>query len=379
MWNKMTIRAKTTLLTALVLILVTVCITGLSILNAKQNFVVPFGYIRIPTDSTMKFEIDEKSFENKAPDELSSDADIMNIGHIIQQSQSAFKIQSFVIAVIFICIGTVGAYFISGRALKPIVALTARIKDIDENNLKTQIEPPSGADEVAQLTHSFNHMLDELNHSFENQRLFAQNAAHELKTPLSSIMANIDVLQMDEQPTNEDYREIIKIVRISTKRLIDLVGGLLSLNSLIDESNCESIDCRKIFENIAADMSEMIDEKRLRFDIFGDCRINGDKNLLERAFANLVQNAVRYNTEEGTVQITLGVNDIVIEDSGIGIPEESLDLIFEPFYCVDKSRSKKSGGNGLGMAIAKNIFDKHNIKIKITSNAGQGTKITLEH
>jgi len=379
MWNKMTIRAKITLLTAIVLILVTVCITGLSILNARQSFVAPFGYIRIPTDSAMEFELDEKSFENKSPDALSNDADIMNIGHIIQQSQSAFKIQSFIIAAIFICIGTAGAYFISGRVLKPIAVLTARIKDIDENNLKTQIEPCSGEDEVAQLTRSFNHMLDKLNRSFDNQRLFAQNAAHELKTPLSSIMAHIDVLQMDEQPTNEDYREIIKIVRISTKRLAELVGGLLSLNSLIDESNCEAIDCRTVFESIAADMREMIDEKSLRFDIIGDCQIIGDRNLLERAFTNLVQNAVRYNVEDGKVQIILGTGGIVIEDSGIGIPEENLDLIFEPFYCVSKSRSKKSGGNGLGMAIAKNIFDKHNIKIKITSNSGQGTKIILEH
>ena len=378
MWNKMTIRAKITLLTALVLILVTVCMTGLSILNARQSFVVPFGYIRIPTDDAMELEIDEKLFENKSPNELPNDADIMNIGHIIQQSQSAFKIQSFIIAAIFICIGTIGVYFISGRVLNPIAVLAARIKDIDENNLKTQIEPCIGEDEVAQLTQSFNHMLGKLNRSFENQRLFAQNAAHELKTPLSSIMANIDVLEMDERPTNEDYKEIIKIVRISTKRLTNLVSGLLSLNSLIDESICESIDCRKMFENIAADMREMIDEKRLHFDIFGDCQIFGDKNLLERAFTNLVQNAIRYNIEEGKVQITLGVNNIVVEDSGIGIAEENLGLIFEPFYCVDKSRSKKYGGNGLGMAIAKNIFDKHNIKVKIKSNAGEGTKIILE-
>jgi Signal transduction histidine kinase len=379
MWNKMTIRTKITLLTVLILILVSVCITGLSILNAKQNFVMPFGYIRIPPDSSIEFQVDEKSFENKSPDELSEDADIMDIRHMIQQSQSSFKIQSLAIAVIFICIGTIGVYFISGRVLKPITVLTTRIKDIDENNLKTQIEPCIVEDEVAQLTNSFNHMLDKLNHSFENQRLFAQNAAHELKTPLSSIMAHIDVLQMDEQPTNDDYRETIEVVRISTKRLIDLVSGLLSLNSLMDEHNCEFIDCRKMFENIMTDMQEMIDEKRLHFAIFGDCQIIGDKNLLERAFANLVSNAVRYNVEEGTVQITLGVSNIVIEDSGIGIPEENLDLIFEPFYCVDKSYSKKILGNGLGMAIAKNIFDKHNIKIKITSNLGQGTKIILEY
>jgi Signal transduction histidine kinase len=379
MWNNMTIRIKTTLLTALILIFMTICITGLSILNARQSFVVPFGYIKLPTNSTMGFEMDKMSFENKAPNELSNDADIVNIRHIIQQSQNVFRIQSFIIAAVFICIGTIGAYFISGRVLKPVVSLTTRIKDIDENNLKTQIEVSSREDEVAQLTHSFNHMLDKLNHSFENQRLFAQNAAHELKTPLSSIMANIDVLQMDEHPTTEDYQEIIKIVRISTKRLINLVSGLLSLNSSIDEHSCDSIDCRKIFENIAADMREMIDEKKLHFDIFGDCQIYGDKNLIERAFTNLIQNAIRYNVEEGKVQIMLEADNIVIEDSGIGISAENLDLIFEPFYCVDTSRSKKSGGNGLGMAIAKNIFDKHSIKIKITSNTGQGTKIILKH
>jgi len=111
----------------------------------------------------------------------------------------------------------------------------------------------------------------------------------------------------------------------------------------------------------------------------GDCHITGDRTLLERAFFNLVHNAVRYNVDNGIVKVRLTENNIIIEDSGVGITTENVKHIFEPFYCVDKSRSKKLGGNGLGMAIAKNIFDSHNIEISIFSEPGEGTQIILKN
>jgi len=378
MWNRMTLRIKITLLTAFVLVFVTVCITALSILNANRNFVVPFGHIRMPINNAALVEIGEEPFDINSPAKLPDSAEIVDINHIIGQSQAAFNVQSIITAIAFIITGTFGVYLITGRALKPITTLTARIEDIDENNLHTQIEPSLGKDEVSRLTHSFNNMLEKLNRSFEHQRLFAQNAAHELKTPLTSIMTNIDVLQMDDEPSADDYKEVIGIVKISTKRLIELVGGLLALNNTSDGGNHITFNCMETFLKITDEMREAIDDKNISVSIIGDCQIKGDKTLLERAFSNLVQNAVRYNVHEGSVRINLDTGNIIIEDSGIGIPAESLSSIFEPFYCVDKSRSKKYGGNGLGLAVAKSILEAHKIRVQISSELGKGTKILLQ-
>jgi len=378
MWNRMTLRIKITLLTALVLVFVTVSMTALSIFNANINFVVPFRHIKIPIRDTGNIEIDGEPNNINSPVYFPSNAEIIDINQIIGQSQTAFNLQSFATAIAFILVGTFGVYYITGQALKPITALTISIEDIDENNLKTKIKHCHSEDEVSRLTHSFNNMLEKLNRSFEHQRLFAQNAAHELKTPLTSIITNIDVLQMDEQPNTDDYREVVEVVKASTKRLIELVNGLLEMNNAIDDRNLELLSCRDLFEKIAYEMQEAIVDKNISVSIVGDCKISGDRHLLERAFSNLIQNAVRYNVRDGSVRIVLDSGIITIEDSGIGIPEENLNSIYEPFYCVDKSRSKNYGGNGLGLAITKSIFDMHNIRIQVTSDFGQGTKVFLK-
>ena len=190
-------------------------------------------------------------------------------------------------------------------------------------------------------------------------------------------MTNIEVLQLDEEPTTDEYKEVVDAVKTSTQRLIELVKGLLSLNSVFDKTECKPINVRRMIEMITLELQEQIVEKGLCITISGDCQLLGNQSLLERAFFNLIHNAVRYNNENGQINVNLMPDCISIEDSGIGIPEGSFEQIFEPFYCVDNSRSKELGGHGLGLAIAKNIFDKHDIKISVTSELGKGTKIIL--
>jgi len=295
-----------------------------------------------------------------------------------EESQQIFYHYTILVAVIFIVVGAILAYIISKQTLKPIKLLADKIENIDANNLDTPIEPPKANDELSSLTRSFNNMLVKLNSSFNNHKLFAQNAAHELKTPLASIMTNIEVLQLDDEPSTEEYKEVIGVVKDSTARLIELVEGLLSVNNAIDETRWQTLNVSEIFEAIIDNLKDEIERKRLAVDLSGECHIRGDKILLERAFLNLLNNAVRYNIENGTIKIRLEKNEITIEDSGIGIPKENLENIFEPFYCVDSSRSKNLGGHGLGMTIAKNIFDMHMIKISVSSEAGKGTKIILK-
>lgn len=374
MWSRITLRTRITILTMIALSLVTTSITALSIYNARRQFVIPF--------ENFGFEIDDIRIEPRCDIHVSESAVPVispnGVTAIIRTPQDNFQIHSIIIAVVFIFIGTVFAYIISGQTLKPIKVLAKKIGDIDANNLDTEIEPPISNDEVMQLTHSFNSMLRKLNRTFEIQKLFAQNAAHELKTPLASIRASIEILNLDDKPSMDDYKEMAEIVNVSTERLIELVEGLLFLNCITDESKWQKFSAREVFENIVDELREDITQRGLFVDVFGDCFMKGDKTLLWYAFFNLVHNAVRYNVDGGKVEIALSEQSVIISDSGIGIPDEHLANIFQPFYCVDESRSKDFGGHGLGMAIAKNILDKHNMNVTIFSKQGQGTKIILD-
>lgn len=381
MLSKISLKIRITLLTMIALSFVTASITVLSNYNANQNLVIPFeilfenlGLELNDIQTVPRFEIQDGISTPINP--IPYDTAAMKV--FTRTSQSNFQNYSIIVAAIFVLLGTVLAYVISGQTLKPIKSLAEKIKVIDENNLDIKIEPPKSNDETARLTNSFNNMLEKLDRSFKTQKLFAQNAAHELKTPLSFIRASVEVLQLEEKPTEDSYIEVIEIVKDSTERLIGLVEGLLSLNSAVDEQQWQTFNVREIFEIIFNELETDITRKTLNVSISGDCFIKGNKTLLERAFFNLVHNAVRYNIENGKVSITLANGNIIIEDSGVGIPKEHLTNIFEPFYCVDKSRSKKLGGYGLGMSIAKSIFDRHDIKIRIYSEPGNGTKIILD-
>ncbi|MCL2568172.1 MAG: HAMP domain-containing histidine kinase [Oscillospiraceae bacterium] len=399
MWNRITLRAKITLLTALALSVVATFVTGLSIYNARQITFLPRGEGTVTITQAVAFP---RHFDSASlrifmhPDALfgtdtvqivSSPTHLHNMSgwHIsgqdalaeLSQSQSDFQTHSILIALGAVLLGTLAAYVISGQALKPIKSLAERIEDVDANNLNQLIAPPNTIDEVARLTYSFNNMLGKLNRSFEAQKLFAQNAAHELKTPLASMRANIEVLQMDTEPSIEEYREVVGVVKDSTERLIALVEGLLFLDNRTDD-RAQLFSSRDVFEKILDDLQEDIVRKNLDISIEGDCQIRGDRALLERAFSNLVHNAIRYNVDGGTVKVRLAAEGITIADSGVGIPAAHLAHIFEPFYCVDQSRSKDLGGHGLGLAIAKNIFDKHHIAIQVSSACGKGTTIVLQ-
>lgn len=384
MWNRTTLRIKVTLLTTLALVLVTVCITWLSNYNARQNIVNPvINIARTTAVAVDGIDADVYITETIIKTEgLSQElwmSTYVAVTSAILESQNNFQVYSIVIAVVFVLIGAVGAYFISGRALGPIKSLAEKIEVIDEHSLDEELEVPNSNDEVSRLTYSFNNMLGKLNRSFEMQKLFAQNAAHELKTPLASIRANIEVLQLDDKPSVDEYKEVVDVVKDSTEQLISIVEGLLSINSVTDESAWKSFDARAAFVKILGELHEDILKKNLAVSLLGDCRIKGDEALLERAFSNLVHNAVRYNVENGEINISLADDNIIIEDSGVGIPAGNFAHIFEPFYCVDQSRSKDLGGNGLGLAIAKNIFDKHRMEVSISSLLGKETKIIIKH
>jgi len=371
MWSKVTLRIKITILTAVILTAMCVSLTAISIYNSNV-FYEPILFIA--DKQPINIIVSEQAGVPVFPDANG----IKVIDEVFLGSRNKFMIQSVISSLIIVLLGTALSYIIAGKTLKPLNNLAGDIEKIDENNLNGYIELSPNGDEVARLTKSFNNMLMKLDSAFQAKKLFASNAAHELKTPLTNILTNIEVMQMDEKPGIDDYEEVIDITKENVERLTVLVQDLLRFNSNQDDGIYESIRTNELFEKIVSDLSGYINEKDIKVTIDGDIDICGEKILLERAFFNLIQNAVKYNKDNGEVKIYAEGDTITIKDNGIGIPLESLPFIFDPFYCVDKSRSRRLGGNGLGLSISKQIFDKFNMEITILSEINKGTKVTVK-
>ena len=380
MLNKMNLRIKITILTVAALTVTALGMTIFANVNARGNLLTPLRNLDLVGVERQVYLMPNQEFgflNIITEDDFGYRVHLHPVRQELFQAQSDFQIFSFAIAVGFILLGTLTAYVISGQALKPIKELAQKVEEVDVNNLSKQLEQPDANDEVSRLTKSFNLMLMKLNNSFEVQKLFAQNAAHELKTPLASMRANIEVLKLDDEPTLAEYQEVLDTVAADTEQLIDLVEGLLSFNNEAKTNKAEIVDIRLLFDGMLEKIRTEIDIKQLQVIITGQGEWQGDKRLLEQAFFNLIQNAVRYNIVGGELKITVSDQRIIIDDTGIGIPFQDLKQIFNPFYCADASRSKELGGHGLGLAITKNIFDKHGMDIQIFSQVGKGTKVLI--
>jgi len=371
MWNKLSLRTKITLLTAVTLTLMCACLTVASVLNTDVFYDPIVSVIE-------KKKIDDEVATIGGANHTGEITDVDIAAELYIGSRNKFKLLSIITAVGVVIIGTLLSYILAGQSLKSLKKFTSKIAEIDENNLSDQIVLPSSRDEVSKLTEAFNHMLEKLDRAFDGKKLFAANAAHELKTPLTNILTNIEVMQMEAAPSITDYEEVVGIAKANVERLTALVGELLYFNSELDREHLETVRTDLLFKKILTDLSPGINEKNIKTSIAGNAVINGDKNLLERAFFNLVQNAIKYNKENGEIRITSHDGTITIEDTGIGISAGSIPQIFDPFYCADKSRSRELGGVGLGLSITKQILNKHGMKITVFSQPEKGTRIIIE-
>lgn len=257
------------------------------------------------------------------------------------------------------------------RMLGPVKKLNIAIDNINEKNLSMQVEGFNSCEELGQLAQSFNTMTARLQTSFNNQKLFATSAAHELKTPLASIQTNIESLELGEQATLEEYKEIVQISKRNVQRLSQLVDQLLQINQ---ENNCimnEHIDALIFFKQIIKNYQTKMNEKGYTFKLnCAQIKMIGNEHLLERAFSNLFENAIKYGTLKGEFQIDVQeVNQkikIVLSNTTEEIKPEELNQIFQPFYRIDNSRNRKNGGTGLGLAIVKSIIERHQGQIDVS-------------
>jgi len=423
MWDKLSFRIKITAIFTLSLTVLTMALTALFMMNATQNIAIPMQrgiqsfarMIVMPDEALQPDQWPESGYEHiyehiinhlteEQLEELTNHlyseggfhvvtgqtsegtmvlegSGIYTVGELLEHldvSQDDFMQYGLWIAGLVIGLGSLVAYLVSGVIMQPIKALSTSVTNIEAEKLDVSLPLPKSRDEISQLTVSFNGMLDKLHRSFESKQLFAQNAAHELKTPLAIVRAHMEALKMDDHPTMADYEEVFDEVKNNTERMIELVEGLLAMGKSSTDADMTVFEGRETFEGIFSDLKGVIQSKNLNVQLLGETTIKGEKTLLVQAFFNLIANAIRYNVEGGNIVVTLSENQITIDDTGIGIPPESIGQLFDPFYCVDKSRSKHLGGNGLGLAITKNILNAHQMSIDVTSVVGVGTTIAIQ-
>lgn len=294
-----------------------------------------------------------------------------------------FSLQNIITMIIIIILSILLTYFITGKILKPLKKLSEDITQINEHNLDWRINIPKSTDEVRHLANSFNDMLQRLEGAFVIKKQFAANAAHELKTPLTIIKTTLQVLNLDDNPSIDDYKESFNYIEKSLEKLIDTVNNLISLTNESIKDNFEKIKLKEILQQILFELLDKIKEKNINISLSEkEFVIKGHKTLIFRAFYNLIENSIKYNKVNGAIDIHLENKapnrvNIIISDSGFGISENDLKHIYEPFFRANHTISESIDGSGLGMSIVKLIIEKHNGEINIESKKDSGTTISI--
>lgn len=297
----------------------------------------------------------------------------------VYNNKTDYRKNSLIISAVLALLGGVATYFISGHALRPIREFSDKIEEVQAQNLADSRLDENKVKELNQMSVSYNKMLGRLSDAFEIQRQFTANAAHELRTPLALMQVQLDSYNSGQHPGNDaDTVQTIKMVTEQNDRLSKMVKTLLDMSELQTVGRDETIMVDALVDEVLADLEPLAREKDV--ELTGNCEaitIVGSDILIYRLVYNLVENAIKYNRTGGRVTVTARQKEkhvyLSVEDTGNGIPEELKDRVFEPFFRVDKSRSRELGGVGLGLALVREIVIVHDGNIAVKSNPSGGT------
>ena len=304
------------------------------------------------------------------------------VADTVKNTQVEFWIKSLAITLIITLTVSFLMYLIVGYALRPLGELTSQIEDIQAKNLKEPILSKSNSTEIERLTLAFNRLLLRLEETFATQRQFSANAAHELRTPLAVMSTKFEVFEKNKNPDVADYKETISMARTQTDRLSHVIDILLEMTELQSAPKSDSISLSEITEEVICDLVAVAEKKSISLvQDDGEARLTGSDTLVYRAIYNLIENAIKYNKDGGTVSVAITEDEnfakVIITDTGSGIAKEDWDKIFEPFFRVDKSRSRSMGGAGLGLALVKEIAVRHGGDVKVIDSSERGSSIEL--
>ena len=300
---------------------------------------------------------------------------------VVNGAQGRFRTTNWYITAAVTILSGILAYFVSGRALKPLRSFASQVEKVQLNNLADMRIDEDVLPEFRQLSRSFNQMLERLNNAFAAQRQFTGNAAHELRTPLALMQAQLELFSAEHPDVQPETAEFLTLLREQTERLTQMTRTLLEMSNLRHVARNERIQLAPMIEEIFTDLAPLSDKRGVTLTAEGDGIMTGSDALIYRLIFNLAENAVKYNRPGGSVRVSVTQEPetllLRVSDTGCGIPEEYQRSIFQPFFRVDKSRSREKGGVGLGLSLVCEIARLHGGSVRITESGKDGTVIEL--
>ena len=301
---------------------------------------------------------------------------------VVDGAQGRFRTTNWYITAAVTLLSGILAYFVSGRALKPLRSFASQVEMVQMTNLADMKIDEDVLPEFKQLSRSFNQMLERLNTAFSAQRQFTGNAAHELRTPLALMQAQLELFSAEHPDVRPETAEFLTLLREQTERLIQMTRTLLEMSNLRQVARNERIQLAPMIEEIFTDLAPLSDKRGVTLTAEGNGIMTGSDALIYRLIFNLTENAVKYNRQGGSVRVSVTQKPekllLRVSDTGCGIPKEYQCSIFQPFFRVDKSRSREYGGAGLGLSLVWEIANLHGGSVWVEESSDKGTTIAVE-
>lgn len=315
----------------------------------------------------------------KEPGEM----EVLVPGQVTVPARETFRIQSLIAMGVIVVVGCLMVYWLTGKALSPLHQLDEQIRSRTAADLSRPLPVPTSGDEVAGLTVSFNQMSQNLGEVFEQQKRFSQCAAHELRTPLAVLKTRMALFRKKGLCATPETEQLLDTLEDQTQRLSDLVNDLLALTNLDDLECRETIDVQKLLSDAVENLAQAAQLHAVSLQLQTQPgMVRGNRVLLERAFSNLIENAIKYNRTNGAVTIRAfrqgDTMRVEVSDQGAGIPPQLREQVFEPFFRVDKSRSRQLGGAGLGLSLVRAIAARHEGRVWVEEAQGGGSCFVMQ-
>ena len=371
--KKMSLQWRITLMTAFL-----ICITCVA-MNLLLSYSGRHYMDSISSHITNYGDIDKAEPDFFDPEREKLDQELTIIIHGAQES---FIATNWCITAVVTLLGGVLAYFLSGRALNPLRAFTSQVEKVQPNNLSDMKMAEDVLPEFRQFSKSFNQMLDRLDEGFAAQRQFTGNAAHELRTPLALMQAQLELFSTEHPKMLPETAGFLLLLREQTERMTQMTKTLLEMSELRTVPCNDRIEIAPMIEEIFADLTPLAEKNGIILESTGDGTMTGSDTLIYRLLFNLTENAIRYNRPDGIVRITVTEEEkrliIRVSDTGCGVPAQYRESIFQPFFRVDKSRSRENGGVGLGLSLVWEIVTLHGGEVRVEKSSEKGTTIAVK-
>ena len=379
--KRLSLQWRITLMTALLIAGACICLNLLLYRSGASGMDNLNGYV-------LQYQQDGgEDLTIEIPEDQMSDF-LVQFSQEVYDTKTIFGRKGWCITAVVTLFSAAIAYFISGKALEPLKELAQQAEKVDQDNLvdvrleENTVDGISSQDEIGSLADSFNRMLERLDKSFSEQKRFSSDAAHELKTPLAIMQAKLEIFAEDHMNTDAETAELIHFQTEQIARLSALVRTLLEMSNLQAVPRDDCIELAPLADEIVTDLTPLAQKKQITLhQECEDIHIIGSDALIYRMLFNLVENAIKYNQPGGSVQITISRSNgkaiLRVADTGCGIPDEYRTSVFEPFFRVDKSRSREMGGAGLGLALVREIAALHGGTVQDEPAEGAGTVFTV--